>query len=81
MKAEKFIDKLFELLGIMHEELQEHKCGNVEAYNQQITKLFEQSTVVRQVLSQQDKKLAGCEKDYEYLKDVLKEIETKARDY
>lgn len=28
-----------------------------------------------------NKKLAECEKDYEYLKDVLKEIETKARDY
>ena len=27
------------------------------------------------------KKLAECEKDYEYLKDVLSEIETKARDY
>ena len=27
------------------------------------------------------KKLAECEKDYEYLKDVLKEIEIKARDY
>lgn len=27
------------------------------------------------------KKLAECEKAYEYLKDVLKEIETKARDY
>lgn len=27
------------------------------------------------------KKLAECEKDYEYLKDVLKEIETKAKDY
>lgn len=27
------------------------------------------------------KKLAECEKDYTYLKDVLSEIETKARDY
>jgi len=27
------------------------------------------------------RKLAECEKDYEYLKDVLREIETKARDY
>ncbi|MBW1716108.1 MAG: hypothetical protein JRJ77_09835 [Deltaproteobacteria bacterium] len=27
------------------------------------------------------KKLAECEKDYEYLKNVLSEIETKARDY
>jgi len=27
------------------------------------------------------KKLAECEKDYEYLKDVLSKIETKARDY
>ncbi len=27
------------------------------------------------------KKLAECEKDYEYLKDVLSEIETKARGY
>ena len=27
------------------------------------------------------KKLAECEKDYEYLKDILKEIETSARDY
>jgi len=27
------------------------------------------------------KKLAECEKDYEYLKSVLSEIETKARDY
>ncbi|MCD6296391.1 MAG: hypothetical protein J7M30_04480, partial [Deltaproteobacteria bacterium] len=27
------------------------------------------------------KKLAECEKDYEYLRDVLSEIETKARDY
>jgi len=27
------------------------------------------------------KKLAECEKDYQYLKDVLKEIETRARDY
>ena len=27
------------------------------------------------------RKLAECEKDYQYLKDVLKEIETKARDY
>lgn len=27
------------------------------------------------------KKLAECEKDYEYLKDVLSEIEAKARDY
>ena len=27
------------------------------------------------------KKLAECEKDYQYLKDVLKEIETRVRDY
>jgi len=27
------------------------------------------------------RKLAECEKDYEYLKDVLKEVESKARDY
>ena len=27
------------------------------------------------------KKLAECEKDYQYLKDVLKEIETRAGDY
>jgi hypothetical protein len=27
------------------------------------------------------KKLAECEKDYEYLKDLLSEIETKAKDY
>ena len=27
------------------------------------------------------RKLTECEKDYEYLKDVLREIETKARDY
>lgn len=27
------------------------------------------------------KKLAECEKDYEYLKDVLSEIETRTRDY
>ena len=81
MKVEKLIDKLFELLGTMHDDLQEHKCTNVEAYNQQITNLFEQSAAVKQILLEQGKKLAECEKDYEYLKDVLKEIETKARDY
>jgi hypothetical protein len=50
MKAEEFIDKLFELLGMMQEELQEHKCENIAAYNQQITNLFEQSAAVRRAL-------------------------------
>ena len=45
MKTEKLIDKLFELLGEMHDDLLEHKCENVESYNQQITKLFEQKPV------------------------------------
>lgn len=57
MKAEKLIDKLFELLGEMHEDLLEHKCENVEPYNQQITELFEQSAAVRQTLSEQSKML------------------------
>jgi len=50
MRAEELIDKLFGLLGEMHDDLLEHKCENVESYNQQITKLFEQSVVVRQTL-------------------------------
>lgn len=50
MRAEELIDKLFGLLGEMHDDLLEHKCENVESYNQQITKLFEQSAVVRQTL-------------------------------
>lgn len=81
MKAKEFIDKLFELLGTMHDDLQEHKCQNIEAYNQGITDLFEQSVAVKQALSEQGKRLTECEKDYEYLKDVLREIENKARDY
>ena len=81
MRTQKLIDRLFELLGEMHDDLQEHKCANADAYNQQITELFEQSAAVKQALPKQGKKLAECEKDYEYLKDVLKEIEIKARDY
>jgi len=50
MRAEELIDKLLGLLGEMHDDLLEHKCENVESYNQQITKLFEQSAVVRKTL-------------------------------
>ena len=50
MRAEELIDKLFGLLGELHDDLLEHKCENVESYNQQITKLFEQSAAVRQTL-------------------------------
>ena len=55
MKAEEFIDKLFELLGEMHDDLQEHKCQAVEEYNRQITKLFEQSAAVKRALLEHGK--------------------------
>jgi len=55
MKAEEFIDKLFELLGEMHDDLQEHKCQAVEEYNRQITKLFEQSAAVKRALLERGK--------------------------
>jgi len=55
MKAEQFTDKLFELLGVMHDDLQEHKCASVEDYNQQITKLFEQSAAVKRALLEHGK--------------------------
>ena len=55
MKAEEFVDKLFELLGEMHDDLQEHKCQAAEEYNRQITKLFEQSAAVKRALSEHGK--------------------------
>ena len=45
-----------------------------DVFSQQAAALIETAPALR-------KKLAECEKDYEYLKDVLSEIETKARDY
>jgi len=54
-QAEELIDKSFGLLGEMHDDLLEHKCENVESYNQQITKLFEQSAALKRALLEHDK--------------------------
>lgn len=40
-----------------------------------------EAAAIIETAPQLKKKLAECEKDYEYLKDVLSEIETKARNY
>jgi hypothetical protein len=50
--------------------------GNIVAdvFSHEATALIETAPELK-------RKLAECEKDYEYLRDVLKEIETKARDY
>lgn len=45
-----------------------------DVFSQEATALIETAPELKS-------KLADCEKDYRYLKDALKEIETKARDY